>query len=874
MSEFETSNVGTKIEDPSILLPNSGGGHAVEKRDMRRKQIGDKSYWDKAFEYQFVRSFSVKSGTASGTVVANYIASDLMSEWMKGLWQLNSYTNASLEIQIVSSTNSGLTGTYVVGQCQESVATPTINTIGDTDRILRQYAMGDVFTEVLSLISNPSQDGMPMEFSSLATSFADYSKYYPRLVFINMSNVESTFANTALSSEFNLFARFTKDTKFTQVGSPITIVGGSPTDTNFSNPTKLPFDLFLPGSVKIVGDGAYGFNSTRLSLDDSGVYFHTGMLCTTVNTTEVSSGASTTVEVKTDEWESELNVEVADQYTLSANTNVASTHIGTLSGAFDTTSNPMSFTAVTEPKFVFKNIFYQNLKSDNTQVAEVLDLDSYPLSLLGLANDNTVDLAGRFTVGSAIYTGKASATHVPVNRSSIVKLPQAEVRWARDNSIPSVFVSESVSLTGAPFVASLVNHDNAPESGGEVCAAAQLSNFLISDEKIDNLLPLRTKGLVNLDESQLVQLPNDCVVIQTTQRKVVPVVPSTIVSQELPTILPEISLFDSLAKFYDPSRTFLLRVFEDKFNQLVFDFVYSGPNKCCFVKQKDLAQYFVLDVSSSGLYIGSAVDLTNTYTIPSSIISVPIVNRASASSMARLTSNARPFKGFGNLRFEGAAMSSMGSDLTSIITELMSEDSQASEGGKNRDLKVELQNLIGKQAMEQLQAQLQASLQEQQNAADLSAESNALTNPATQRAMALSSLPSSSSSGKDDSTIVNPFAPRSSAAKIAARNAQYSGPSKGVLTPNEAWNFSPDSNVVDDSESIPPITTNTQDSPPSYSKLDPNFLRVSSTDDVSPQATSSLSSQITTARPQRTVRLSPSLWMNNPPADPGSLFSF
>lgn len=813
------------VSDSAPALADRGTGSAVEKQDLKVKQLGSKSYARKAWDYNYVKNISVGPGTLANTVFAQLTASELFSVWMKTIWQLNTNTNASIDVKVVAASNVGLTGTYVVGQCQKDIDKPTQNALSDADREIRQITAMDPFEITLRPITNPTASDIPYEYSSINCGNSSYDLYYPKIVFISTSSFASTFANDALKAEFAIWARFSPDTIFTQVGIPKTIQTSNTQAISYDNPMNLSLDKLFGedlSSIRLVGDGLYSHTHTR----------PTKVTKEAFRCDPISFASSSKVEDIQDT--SAPIVQEASEVEAQAVPLFSGT-IKNLKTKFSNDKQTVA-TVVVDGESAVKisdvkplNVKLESLTSE-PQVSgptETLSLLELPVSIdhISFKDDNPND-----TVSQNIHLSINHQTVAQVNAAfannpylsarTDYTLKDVSVYWNDSNDLSFIEAKDAAvkdSELSVPMIhfATNVNEELSPNNRGYMCFCLSKSMPIINLNSYIGDQIASSSGILGLTVSDYVRLPDTCVNVATCVRKQIPTVEQAIADQEYPTIIPEISLFDRLSKFYDPSRNFVISFADKRFKQTKFDLVYSGPNKSVFVKSNTLpSNYFLFDVNLADLEIVNVNDITDQNFIPASVVKPLVVDRMNVSALKKFQEGSKPFVFGSNLRYEGAnlsgilgASSNVGSALADLIAEF--ENGSVEDQDANREkLQERLVQILGKQKMEQLKAMFA----EQQQMAEIDHENdmqeNQLSNPVVQRAAAMAANNPfnpdyKSTPVKPTSPSPSPSPPSSNLDVAPSELPRYSR----VVTPEERANFINLPTPGESTTDVPPVVS-------------------------------------------------------------------
>lgn len=736
--EFVASDPGELVSSSAVQLP-SHQGRAAPPSEAARKQLGSKDFKEKLFDYQHVTNFSVNVGTAALTEFQSFNFMSLCNVWMKYWMLLHDYCLADLDVQIVNAGNSGLSGTYVVGK-RLTGEIGTINELSDDARTVRQFRSGAIFDMVLKPITNSKKTTLPLEFSSILTK--EVNSFYPVISFITHSDLESTFSTSTLKAQFAVYSRFSKNSKFIQMGIPRPLGSGdTPSEPGFVNPQSLYFNKFLDSKCKLYGDGSYGFNHHKTGTQTRQLIMLTpGFFTDTPTEIDFSNASSVSLSANVTNFKLDniASFDVSPYNSAALYFRDGDVSFGELNS--NNNGEDVSFTPYPRPTLECYRVEVSKANTPSgelTELMEQLDLAASPLYAHVYTSNNNA--------WTAKYSGK-DVLEAPFTVLGMGGWEQSEYSFIHFNDRATAWVGldgqvHHMEVEGSKEVycnmsggGVILDYEAETKARKVVDLSTKGMSLSLEVGLIKDTNVLQTNGLKNLTSEHVVQLPPNCVAVNLSTRSVVPLVPKANAAQELPTIIPELSLFDFLAQFYDPKKTFQLHCYDDAFNQLSFDLVFSGPNQCVFIKSTNLPSlYFILDKPFTNFHIGQCIDISDSASIPSSIVDAPVIDRTSSTAMKKQMNPSRGFRYQGNV----ASAIGVGGDAISKILAIMEGKGEVES---ELDMRMELQKLIGEQGMQQLMAQIKANSDLMKQQSDLEIQNSSLHNPAFQNAAGQTSI--------------------------------------------------------------------------------------------------------------------------------------
>lgn len=776
------------------LVSVEDGAASIQQRHSGEKQHREASLATLPIErkirmYQPVKTIDIASGTKAGTLIATLDAASLTNTHMTAYCKLSSHMTGNIKCKLTIITNKGMSGSILIGLAPNLIAAPTFADLSDSTRHIFQLTEASEFEIDLFPISDAS-DGVAQNFIPIKDNVPG-SKFFPYVYILCYSDIQTTYDNPLFAS-VHIASRFGDNTKFAHRGSKGLAAGDSSGGGNgdVTNPGTLDFAKLVPeGKYNLFTDGdlinPYSFKSsliprrlwhaardTTLQRDVAQHDTHNEVVTEYgITSRDVSIGnpmfEGDTVEFHIPDG-NKYHVMSKDGYATSKP--IAHPHIeagewselpedAKVAGSVKVKHAPPTAPSETwlapnlEAKYSYR---YTSEPTDPTETgATARTLLVHTTQMSGV---DTWSNGGHITTRSMGFhstRSKLQQEHVVRDFASLTVTADGKIQGMFSEPVPVAlgYVADLSVTTGETQenIASLPKKLNTNEVDKTRTVDVANTSTIVLDVSLehDSILiadakPLSVDPIANVNWDEEVLLPSGCRAVEISTR-FIPAANQTVIADgtAFPTLLhnpDDETLFDILARWYDPTRVFALTISEKRFNEYVCTLIFHGPNKVAFINYSD--PFVLCKFKLDQLKIISARDITDQSAFPQTTQNTHLVSRQSA-AYGRVNRKQR-FLLPGELRHEGLGgdVVSGGFDIVQAILAMFKQDDAQSSAMDLEKYKAEvaakLQGLIGEQEMAQLLAQLDAQAAQQQRAHTNNLQSKGLASAAVQQQLNMS----------------------------------------------------------------------------------------------------------------------------------------
>ncbi|APG76658.1 hypothetical protein 2 [Hubei earwig virus 3] len=233
-------------------------------------------------------SLSVGTPTTAGALIGILTINDVTTTALRNIINMHDLCSFAIDVKLICSANPSMSGIVMVGLCDTTVAAPTEIDLYNADT---HYFDVSQTTEIQFTLK-PSQMLPHVGYSRVDmfnTDLETISKYFPKIVFLANSKIQSAFDNKTLETRILCYSRLSEHYNNTFIARKPNAVSrgtGGPTDpgTRFeTNPVNIPLvllfgdnyadaRLYTEGNYKLVD--ANGQNLYQIDKYDQNLTFN------------------------------------------------------------------------------------------------------------------------------------------------------------------------------------------------------------------------------------------------------------------------------------------------------------------------------------------------------------------------------------------------------------------------------------------------------------------------------------------------------------------------------------------------------------------------------------------------------------------------
>jgi len=725
-AQMESGSTAKGSDETTLVDINSNDDIVgLQKGSMVRFAEGTNAYHlstrDKAYHYQPLATLKVPVATTKNTVMMDFIWTKLMNPYMTAAITGDSAWAGHIDVKVVTTSNAGISGSILYGICHEASNVQPQEDLLNNDQ--RFYADVETKTEFeFSVAPVVPINGAPKTWIKNTDT-----AYMPRLVGIVFEDLQSTFENNALFIQLHVYTKFGRS--FKSVNSSIPTNNPKP---NPDNDTAGFYDIFSE-PMNFVIDGSIAVTDTAsIELEKTDVHV-AGSWNASKSLPKVEKAADVVMYGDTAEppvMKVYTQGNVAYEYGKNKEVDKKTFFRNIIVKYKDTQKDSENRYAELDIKMdaILNGPMELNLVIDGGVINEKLpfvelDLETNlrQIAVHGAEQEDTTIEYGyhRTWIQTPPKMGSyALVRNLPpmdfkqadVNTTIVMKVYSDGKRRVIWKDFPNTWKVVATAWYGTD---EYYEGGVTPPEGldGNYWIECITSAIISSIYRFDYSMALSAKAMAQIPTSYK-ELPSNCKqVICVPKRLTVP--SANVTSGTSPTLFPTINLAEVIAKRYGLSRdkNYVVTVVDSDFKQVVMELIVAVSLNTCFIRSTDPKYYALCRYSSSELLIRSVSELVPGATLPTTIFSLNFVDRQESSGYKVNTRQVL------NINAQGAAASIGGGIASGIgqgVSNAVTWKNIIGENEKDRKLQTQLREMIGDQAMEQLQltAANQIKLQE------------------------------------------------------------------------------------------------------------------------------------------------------------------